>query len=88
MNPKPIGSCGRACVACQWFKKEKCSGCEAENMGMEDNVKCIIFLCTREKRVAHCLQCKEMPCNLLKSITFFHCPVYHRVVKNRLGDVK
>jgi hypothetical protein len=67
--------CGRWCDDCNHFEVE-CQGCsETEGSSFwtefQDVDACPVFLCVREKGLAHCGFCDEMPC---ERYTRFHDP--------------
>ena len=79
-----IGACGRACGACQFYRK-KCEGCIAENELLES--PCPVYICAKKKKTEHCLKCKTtIPgCKLMNSISKGYCLVV--AAKRRRGEL-
>ena len=73
-----VGACGKACFGCMYYDK-KCLGCFAE-MKADPKLDCAFYNCVDKKKVTHCLQCPEYPCDLHKSIKEL-CPIYRKKIR-------
>ena len=67
MDKRLIAYCGTYCGACEWKDKVGCNGCKASagNMfwGECDKAKCCIG-----KKLEHCGECENMPCQMLQDL--------------------
>jgi len=69
-----IGACSMACEVCIFFTKGACSGCfpgtdQAAVAKLEefkkDGFTCPALECAIKNKVAHCLSCDKIPCEVL-----------------------
>lgn len=58
------GKCGTDCSTCQFKERFHCAGC-IEQGGKIFWGECDIFQCADVKQLAHCGQCKDLPCRKL-----------------------
>jgi hypothetical protein len=66
MDENMIGICGAYCGACEWKPKVNCPGCQAAKGKMFWG-QCQIATCSLGKGFAHCGQCPDVPCGMLKA---------------------
>ncbi len=62
---KIFSPCGIVCDDCDWFKGEKepeCKGC-TEVEGKPFWGECETYSCAQDKKVDHCGECGDFPCN-------------------------
>lgn len=57
--------CGLMCQNCEWKDSHNCGGCKASS-GTPFYGECHIAKCAIAKKLDHCGQCEEMPCQALK----------------------
>lgn len=65
MKKDMMAFCGTYCETCDWKEKMNCKGCKVH----ASNVfwgSCSIALCAIEKKLNHCGECENSPCNLLQ----------------------
>jgi len=55
-----FGACGIYCELCPLYCDEKCEGCFERNQWYKP--ACPLFLCTTDKSVKCCFECREFPC--------------------------
>jgi len=69
-----IGACGMACVICIFYTNRVCRGClpgtdEAAPARVEEfkeeGFTCPTLECAIKSKVAHCLSCDKIPCEVL-----------------------
>lgn len=67
MNKEMMAYCGAYCGICTWKDKVGCKGCKAQGgkmfWGECDKAKCCIG-----KGFAHCGECAELPCQMLRDL--------------------
>lgn len=89
-----IGACGLACGACIFFTKKVCTGClpgtdEAAPAKYEefkkDGFACPAMECAIKNKVAHCLSCDKIPCDVLYQ---GEIPYSRKLLKEGLGQLR
>lgn len=67
MDKEMIAFCGTYCGICKWKDKIGCKGCRTQGgdmfWGECDKAKCCI-----EKAFAHCGECADVPCQMLRDL--------------------
>ena len=61
--------CGLLCSACGYREPMNCGGCTAISRPFWGE-SCPVKSCCEEKGLAHCGQCREFPCGLLKQFAY------------------
>jgi hypothetical protein len=56
--------CGILCSKCAWKDKVKCPGCIACK-GVPFHGNCRVAMCCLAKKLEHCGQCDQFPCEVL-----------------------
>lgn len=56
--------CGLHCLECSFKETYGCSGC-IETGGHPFHGECPVAVCCQEKRLMHCGECPDLPCDLL-----------------------
>ncbi|MFI3327108.1 MAG: DUF3795 domain-containing protein [Clostridia bacterium] len=57
--------CGLQCTGCEWKESHGCGGC-IETNGNPFHGECPVAKCCQSKKLMHCGQCENIPCELLK----------------------
>ena len=65
MDRQQIGMCGAYCGVCDWKEKTDCPGCQMAKGSMFWG-ECAVAMCCREKGLAHCGLCSDLPCEILQ----------------------
>ncbi len=72
-----LAKCGMDCTWCRFAEESGCPGCmyciSPENGGgskLFEDEECDAGVCCTERGFAHCGQCPEFPCDILKEISF------------------
>lgn len=66
MDESLLGPCGAYCQQCQFLNNEQkpsCSGCGTQGGSLFWG-ECKLYTCARERRVTHCGDCDDFPCDL------------------------
>lgn len=60
--------CGLRCTECEIYQKAECPGCmEAGKTPFQD--ECQVAICCKEKKLTHCGQCTQIPCEKWKMLS-------------------
>ena len=64
-----LSMCGIDCSVCEYVEQLNCKGCR-ESKGCMSYGTCDIAVCVLEKNLDNCSECKDFPCELLKSYSY------------------
>jgi len=66
MRKDMMAYCGTYCETCDWKEKMNCKGCKA-HAGEVFWGKCAMASCAIKRKLNHCGECTELPCDKLES---------------------
>ena len=70
---RSAGVCGLFCDACSEKAKKRCHGCGCECgkcTGSNHREQCSIYACAKQRGLASCADCKDLPCTKLIMHTY------------------
>lgn len=65
MKKEMMAYCGTYCETCEWKEKTGCKGCKTQEARMFWGT-CKVASCAIARNIAHCGECGELPCALLR----------------------
>lgn len=71
IEPALFAPCGMNCAVCYRHcdHKKPCGGCRAGNEGKTEHCRsCKIRECVGERRLVHCYECGDYPCQLIRNL--------------------
>jgi len=64
-----LSSCGIDCDACEFKVSENCPGCQkvkGKPFWAKDGGRCDLYICAEKRNLAHCGNCGDFACDMLK----------------------